>query len=153
MFEKRQIERKPRKVKNTVLFAQSYSSIFREPESYNLMTLYLYSTIYACFTHPFSIRTAVFVVLLRHGGYFGKKETPFAAAMSPAEAFIGRIAFHLQVKTIFNFSAVRHYSQKKACMVYNKSTVKSVVELSGTKVAGGKVEQFPLFNENCSGNK
>ncbi len=70
------------------------------------MTLYLYSTIHAGFTRPFSIRTAVFVVLLRHGGYFGKKETPFAAAMSPAEAFIGRIAFHLQVKTIFNFNVV-----------------------------------------------
>jgi hypothetical protein len=84
--------------------------------------------------YPFSIRTAVFVVLLRQGGYFGKKETPFAAAMSPAEAFIGRIAFHLQVKTIFNFTVVRHYSQKKA--------VKDLAELSGAKVAGGKVKQF-----------
>jgi hypothetical protein len=64
--------------------------------------------------------------------------------MSPAEAFIGRIAFHLQVKTIFN-SSVWHYSQQKACMVYSKSTVKDVAELSGTKVAGGKVKQFKLF--------
>jgi hypothetical protein len=109
------------------------------------MTLYLYSTIYACFTHPFSIRTAVFVVLLRHGGYFGKKQTPFAAAMSPAEAFIGRIAFHLQVKTIFNFTGVRHYSQKKA--------VKALAEHSCAKVALEKVEQFQLFKKNCSGNK
>ncbi len=97
----------------------------------------------ACYTYPFfSIRTAVFVVLLRHGGYFGKKETPFAAAMSPAEAFIGRIAFHLQVKTIFNFTVVWHYSQQKACMVYNKSTVKDVAELSGTKVAVGKLSNL-----------
>jgi hypothetical protein len=39
----------------------------------------------------------VFIVLLRYGGYFGKKETPFAATASPAEAFIGLIAFHFQV--------------------------------------------------------
>ena len=92
------------------------------------------------FTYPFSIRTAVFVVLLRHGGYFGKKETPFAAAMSPAEAFIGRIAFHLQVKTIFNFSVVRHYSQKKACMAYTvvqccKRLFRPVRRLLGEKLS------------------
>jgi hypothetical protein len=76
----------------------------------------------------FSIRTAVFVVLLRHGGYFGKKETPFAAAMSPAEAFIGRIAFHLQVKTIFNFTVV-------CGIILRSKAVKDIAELSGAKVA------------------
>ena len=45
----------------------------------------------------FRIRSVLLVVLLRHGGYFGEKETPFAAEMSEQELTMARIAFHIQV--------------------------------------------------------
>ena len=44
-----------------------------------------------------SIRTAIFLVLLRYGGYFGTKETPFGATMSPPESHLCDIIFHIQV--------------------------------------------------------
>ena len=46
-----------------------------------------------------SIRTAIFLVLLRHGGYLGEKETPYVATLSTAEAHLGGILFHVQVNT------------------------------------------------------
>ena len=48
----------------------------------------------------FRIRTVLLIVFLRHGGYFGEKETPFAAVLSEAELTMGRIAFHIQVRYI-----------------------------------------------------
>ena len=44
-----------------------------------------------------SIRTTIFLVLLRHGGYFGEKETAFGGAMSAAEVHLCGIIFHIQV--------------------------------------------------------
>ena len=66
-----------------------------------LIVCTLLSNFLAFKVESFSIRTAVFIVLLRYGGYFGTKETPFASAASPAETLIGRIAFHLQVHRTF----------------------------------------------------
>ena len=44
-----------------------------------------------------SIRTAIFVVLLRHGGYLGDKETPYGATMNTQEVHLAGIIFHIQV--------------------------------------------------------
>ena len=43
-----------------------------------------------------SIRTAIFVILLRYGGYFGAKETSFGATMNKSEAMIADMIFHIQ---------------------------------------------------------
>ena len=55
-----------------------------------------------------SIRTAMFVVLLRHGGYFGPKETPYAAVMSQAEAVVAGVLFHTQEGVTYNLHQVSY---------------------------------------------
>ena len=55
-----------------------------------------------------SIRTAMFVVLLRHGGYFGPKETPYGAVMSQAEAVVAGVLFHTQEGVTYNLHQVSY---------------------------------------------
>ena len=55
-----------------------------------------------------SIRTAMFVVLLRHGGYFGPKETPYGAVMSQAEAVVAGVLFHTQEGITYNLHQVSY---------------------------------------------
>lgn len=55
----------------------------------------------------FRIRTVLLIVQLRYGGYFGQKETPYAATLSEAELTMARIAFHIQVtNSTFNYRCV-----------------------------------------------
>ena len=53
-----------------------------------------------------SIRTAMFIVLLRYGGYFGTKETPYGASLSSAEAVVAGMIFHIQEGITYNIHQV-----------------------------------------------
>ena len=68
-----------------------------------------------------AIRTAIFLVLLRYGGYMGEKETPYGATMSHSEAHLCGIIFHIQVTFLLTFDdsilqAV--YSRKVSSITY-----------------------------------
>ena len=67
-----------------------------------------------------SIRTAMFVVLLRHGGYFGNKETPYGAVMSQAEAVVAGVLFHTQEGITYNLHQVSYLNYLHA--IYTVST-------------------------------
>ena len=60
-----------------------------------------------------SIRTAIFVVLLRYGGYFGTKETPYGATMNKTEAILADIVFHIQEGITYNLHSVNDYTFHK----------------------------------------
>ena len=68
-----------------------------------------------------SIRTAMFVVLLRHGGYFGPKETPYGAVMSQAEAVVAGVLFHTQEGITYNLHQVS-YLHSIYNIIYSLST-------------------------------
>ena len=53
-----------------------------------------------------TIRSVMFVILLRHGGYFGQKETPYGLALSKAEATIADIVFCIQEGIQYNLHQV-----------------------------------------------
>ena len=67
-----------------------------------------------------SIRTAMFVVLLRHGGYFGPKETPYGAVMSQAEAVVAGVLFHTQEGITYNLHQVSYLHS--IYIIYSLST-------------------------------
>ena len=67
-----------------------------------------------------SIRTAMFVVLLRHGGYFGPKETPYGAVMSQAEAVVAGVLFHTQEGVTYNLHQVSYLHS--IYIIYSLST-------------------------------
>jgi len=52
------------------------------------------------------IRTAICIVLLRHGGYFGDKETSYGAALSTQEALIANIVYFMQEGIQYNLHTV-----------------------------------------------
>ena len=60
-----------------------------------------------------TIRTVMFVIMLRYGGYFGQKETPYGAAMSKAEATIADIVFHIQEGIQYNLHQVQYHTKNK----------------------------------------
>jgi len=53
-----------------------------------------------------SIRTVMFIVLLRHGGYLGTKETAYGATLSQAEAHLAGVIFHIQEGIQYNLHSV-----------------------------------------------
>ena len=91
-----------------------------------------------------SIRTAVFIVLLRYGGYFGSKETPYGASLSSAEAVVAGMIFHIQEGITYNIHQV--------CGVVSDSSLTGV---SAPHVREFGTSLFPtllLLNHACDTN-
>merc|ERR1719309_1941955 len=49
-----------------------------------------------------SVRSTILLVLLRYGGYFGKKSSPYGVQMSQAEEHIGQLLYHIQEGIQYN---------------------------------------------------
>ena len=91
-----------------------------------------------------SIRTVVFIVMLRYGGYFGTKETSYAANMSSAEATVAGMMFHIQEGITYNLHQV--------CGVLSDSSLTGV---SAPRVKEFGTALFPtllLLNHSCDTN-
>jgi len=90
-----------------------------------------------------AIRTAIFLVLLRYGGYMGEKETPYGATMSHSEAHLCGIIFHIQEGIQYNLHCVDTVSPSKM----------SGITAPQTNTVGSAL--FPtllLFNHSCDQN-
>ena len=92
-----------------------------------------------------SIRTAMFIVMLRYGGYFGSKETPYGASMSSAEAAVAGMIFHVQEGITYNLHQV--------CGVLSDPS--SLTGVSAPRVTEFGTALFPtllLLNHSCDTN-
>lgn len=53
-----------------------------------------------------AVNTVILLVLLREGGYFGQKETPYGASLSPQEKTMASIMVHLQEGLRYNLHTI-----------------------------------------------
>jgi len=90
-----------------------------------------------------SIRTAIFLVLLRYGGYLGDKETPYAATMSQSEAHLCDIIFHIQEGIQYNLHCVDTVSP---------STMSGITTPHTTTVGSALFPTLLLLNHSCDQN-
>ena len=91
-----------------------------------------------------SIRTAVFIVLLRYGGYFGAKETPYGASLSSAETVVAGMIFHIQEGITYNLHQV--------CGVVSDSSLTGVAAPHVREFGTALFPTLLLFNHACDTN-
>ena len=91
-----------------------------------------------------TIRSVMFVILLRHGGYFGQKETPYGATMSKAEASIADIVFSIQEGIQYNLHQV--------CGVVSDSTLTGIAAPRTVEFGSGLFPTLLLLNHSCDAN-
>ena len=91
-----------------------------------------------------SIRSAIFVVLLRYGGYFGSKETPYAASMNKAEATVADIIFHIQEGITYNLHSV--------CGVVTDKSLSGITAPHTTDLGTALFPTLLLLNHSCDTN-
>ena len=92
----------------------------------------------------FKTRTAVFIVLLRYGGYFGSKETPYGVSLSSAEATMAGIIFHIQEGITFNLHQV--------CGVLSDSSLSGVSAPHTREFGTALFPTLLLLNHSCDTN-
>merc|ERR1719228_1192494 len=90
-----------------------------------------------------SIRTSIFLVLLRYGGYLGQKDTPYGATMSPPEAHLCSIIFHIQEGIQYNLHCVDTVSP---------STMSGITSPSTRTVGSALFPTLLLLNHSCDQN-
>lgn len=90
-----------------------------------------------------TINAIILIILLREGGYFGKKETPYGASMSTQESTLASIIVHLQEGLRYNLHTVTEVV----------STNMSGLSMPHTRETGSAL--FPtllLLNHSCDTN-
>jgi len=90
-----------------------------------------------------AITTVILIVLLRHGGYMGTKETPYGATLSQKEAHLANIIVHIQEGMRYNL----HTTNEVEC------SNMSALSMPKTKETGSAL--FPtllLLNHSCDTN-
>jgi len=90
-----------------------------------------------------SIRSTIFLVLLRYGGYLGQKDTPYGATMSPPEAHLCSIIFHIQEGIQYNLHCVDTVSP---------STMSGITSPSTRTVGSALFPTLLLLNHSCDQN-
>ena len=91
-----------------------------------------------------TIRSVIFVILLRYGGYFGQKETPYGAALSKAEATIADIVFAIQEGIQYNLHQV--------CGVISDSTLTGITAPKTVEFGSALFPTLLLLNHSCDAN-
>jgi len=90
-----------------------------------------------------TINAVILLVLLRNGGYFGPKETPYGAVLSPQEKLIAGVIVHLQEGIRFNLHQIMEVEK----------TNMSCLSMPQNKEVGAAI--FPtllLLNHSCESN-
>jgi len=90
-----------------------------------------------------SIRTVIFLILLRHGGYFGEKGTAFGATMNTAESHLSGIIFHIQEGIQYNLHTVDSVST---------STLSGITSPQTREVGSALFPTLLLLNHSCDQN-
>jgi len=91
-----------------------------------------------------SIRSALFIVLLRYGGYFGPKTSPYGVQMSRDELHVAQIMFHIQEGIQYNLHTVDELESGNVCSGLSAPQVKEV----GTSI----YPTLLLLNHSCEPN-
>merc|ERR1719469_634269 len=91
-----------------------------------------------------SIRSALFIVLLRYGGYFGQKTSPYGVQMSKEENHVGQIMFHIQEGIQYNLHSVDELESGNVCSGLSAPQVKEI----GTSI----YPTLLLLNHPCETN-
>lgn len=94
-------------------------------------------------TLSLSIRSAIFIVLLRYGGYFGEKQTPFGGTMSKEETILSRVVYHFQEGIQYNLHSVDEVV---------KSKLSGIASPQLSEVGCGVFPSLLLLNHSCEPN-
>ena len=91
-----------------------------------------------------SIRSVMFIIMLRYGGYFGPKETPYGATMNQSEATISEMLFHIQEGVQYNLHQV--------CGVVSDSALSGITSPHTLEFGSALFPTLLLLNHSCEAN-